>query len=51
MCEALGCHRADVKTRPDAEHYAGWAKTGEYREVTAAERQKLEDILNGKKNV
>ena len=26
-------------------------KTGEYREVTAAERQKLEDILNGKKNV
>ena len=25
-------------------------KTGEYREVTAAERQKLEDILNGKKN-
>ena len=51
MCEALGYQVQTLKRVRMLNITLDGLKTGEYREVTAAERQKLEDILNGKKNV
>ena len=50
MCEALGYQVQTLKRVRMLNITLDGLKTGEYREVTAAERQKLEDILNGKKN-
>ena len=50
MCEALGYQVQTLKRVRMLNITLDGLKTGEYREATAAERQKLEDILNGKKN-
>ena len=50
MCEALGYQVQTLKRVRMLNITLDGLKTGEYREVTVAERQKLEDILNGKKN-
>lgn len=50
MCEALGYQVQTLKRVRMLNITLDGLKTGEYREVTAVERKKLEDILNGKKN-